>query len=107
MRAPALVVVVAVAATVAARRRRAGLQASSAACWKVAPQRGRLKENVGHQGEELTYRIVAAALSRKAPRVIWWPWEILPWSREVLRATLPATLVVAGADAPPPEACVA
>ena len=100
----ALVVVVAVAATAAARRRRAGLQASSAACWKVAPQRGRLKENVGHQGEELTYRIVAAALSRRAPRVVWWPWPALPWSRDVLNATLPGVRFV-GEGAPEPAEC--
>ena len=149
----------------------------------MLPQRGRVKENVGHQGEELTswdrvfdqrfptirfrrrldrrrprskpprssrgglstssprrrrdpsprgvaatrrsaasprpvaprliattrrlrYRLVAAALAKKPPTTIWWPWQILPWSRELLAATLPGVALVAGVDATAaPEAC--
>ena len=69
------------------------LTAASAApreCWTVKPVTGRVRDNVGHQGEELVYRLVAAGLRQAPPRAVYWPWPILPWSREVLEATLPA-----------------
>mmetsp|Transcript_16290 Transcript_16290/g.53061 ORF Transcript_16290/g.53061 Transcript_16290/m.53061 type:complete len:359 (+) Transcript_16290:54-1130(+) len=65
-------------------------------CVKVAPQDGRVKSNVGHQGEELTYRLVNSLL-RKRGAVIWWPWEALPWSLEVLNATLGSVVSQSGA----------
>lgn len=72
------------------------LSQASARCWKVAPQTGRLSENVGHQGEELTYRVVNAAISKGAPPVVWWPWKALPWSTQLMNATISSKVLVGG-----------
>jgi hypothetical protein len=85
------------------------LTAASAApreCWTVKPVTGRVRDNVGHQGEELVYRLVAAGLRQAPPRAVYWPWPILPWSREVLEATLPDVEVASGDGAEAPEACL-
>jgi len=74
-------------------------------CWHVLEQDGRVRVNVGHQGEELTYRLVSAALSKAAPAAVWWPWPIMDWSRELLQATMPKTELSMGPDAPQPRAC--
>lgn len=75
-------------------------------CWKVVPQKGRLAENVGHQGEELTYRLVNAAMGQRgSPRAIWWPWRALRWSRELLNVTMPGVQLLAGDGAPEPTGC--
>jgi hypothetical protein len=78
--------------------------AASRECWTVKPVTGRVRDNVGHQGEELVYRLVAAGL-RNEPRAVYWPWPILPWSRAVLKATLPDVEVASGEDAEAPIAC--
>lgn len=78
--------------------------AASRECWTVKPVTGRVRDNVGHQGEELVYRLVAAGL-RNEPRAVYWPWPILPWSRAVLEATLPDVEVASGEDAEAPVAC--
>ena len=67
---------------------------------------GRVRDNVGHQGEELVYRLVAAGLRQAPPRAVYWPWPILPWSREVLEATLPDVEVASGDGAEAPKACL-
>ena len=59
-------------------------------CWTVKPVTGRVRDNVGHQGEELVYRLVAAGLRQAPPRGVYWAWPILPWSRELIEGTLPA-----------------
>ena len=85
------------------------LTAASAApreCWTVKPVTGRVRDNVGHQGEELVYRLVAAGLRQAPPRAVYWPWPILPWSREVLEATLPDVEVASGDGAAAPKACL-
>ena len=85
------------------------LTAASAApreCWTVKPVTGRVRDNVGHQGEELVYRLVAAGLRQAPPRAVYWPWPILPWSREVLEATLPDVEVASGDGAEAPKACL-
>ncbi|KAJ8614582.1 hypothetical protein CTAYLR_004956 [Chrysophaeum taylorii] len=74
------------------------LAVASATCWRVAPPTGRLRDNVGHQGEELTYRLVNAALRRR-PEAIWWP-RPLRWSTELLNATLRDVKLAFGDDAP-------
>ena len=74
-------------------------------CWTVKPVTGRVRDNVGHQGEELIYRLVAAGLRQAPPRAVYWPWPILPWSREVLEATLPDVEVASGDGAEAPKAC--
>lgn len=71
-------------------------------CLKVAQQTGRLASNVGHQGEELTYRLVNSALS-KSGTIVWWPWPALRWSAEMLNATG----VAAFFGPKQPEACAA
>ena len=75
-------------------------------CWTVKPVTGRVRDNVGHQGEELVYRLVAAGLRQAPPRAVYWPWPILPWSREVLEATLPDVEVASGDGAEAPKACL-
>ena len=75
-------------------------------CWTVKPVTGRVRDNVGHQGEELVYRLVAAGLRQAPPRAVYWPWPILPWSREVLEATLPDVEVASGDGAAAPKACL-
>ena len=45
-------------------------------CWTVKPVTGRVRDNVGHQGEELVYRLVAAGLRQAPPRAVYWPWPI-------------------------------
>jgi len=85
------------------------LTAASAApreCWTVKSVTGRVRDNVGHQGEELVYRLVAAGLRQAPPRAVYWPWPILPWSREVLEATLPDVEVASGDGAEAPKACL-
>ena len=42
-------------------------------CWTVKPVTGRVRDNVGHQGEELVYRLVAAGLRQAPPRAVYWP----------------------------------
>ena len=79
-------------------------QRRAAQCWTVKPVTGRVRDNVGHQGEELVYRLVAAGLRRAPPRAVYWPWPILPWSREVLEATPPVEWSGDGAEAP--KACL-
>ena len=75
-------------------------------CWTVKPvTTGRVRDNVGYQGEELVYRLVAAGLRQAAPRAVYWPWPILQWSREVLDATLPAVELASGEGAEAPKAC--
>jgi len=85
------------------RRRKSIMKA--AMCIKVVPQDGRVKTNVGHQGEELTYRVVNKLVSHNdnPTGFVWWPWDALPWSIQMLEATVPNVKLIQ--EKIPPSEC--
>eukprot|EP00240_Pyramimonas_obovata_P013163 CAMPEP_0118961244 /NCGR_PEP_ID=MMETSP1169-20130426/64044_1 /TAXON_ID=36882 /ORGANISM="Pyramimonas obovata, Strain CCMP722" /LENGTH=244 /DNA_ID=CAMNT_0006909397 /DNA_START=92 /DNA_END=825 /DNA_ORIENTATION=+ len=66
----------------------------------------RYDTNVYHQNVEFTFPIVDSAVyAGSAPAVIWWRFNLIPMTKQILQAAFPKTKIVSGTDVERPEKC--